>query len=88
MVYRIESAIEHETGRSGKHKLAWLAGGAASGAAIGAIAGGGGGALIGAGVGAVAGTTTALVSGRKNVELPVETPIVFSLKSGVAVPQG
>jgi len=42
-----------------------------------------GGALIGAGAGAVAGTTTAFITGKKNVKLPVETPLIFSLRSSV-----
>ena len=88
MNYRIQSAADSEI--SGPHKkrdLALVAGGTGTGVAAGGLAGGLGGALIGAGAGAVAGTTTALFAGRKNVELPVETPLVFSLKSGVAVPQ-
>jgi hypothetical protein len=73
---------------SGSHKkrnLALMGGGPAAGAGIGALAGGGAGALIGAGVGAAAGTTTAFVTGRKNVKLPVETPMVFALRSSVTV---
>jgi hypothetical protein len=62
-----------------------MGGGPAAGPGIGALAGGGAGALIGAGVGAVAGTTTAFITGRKNVKLPVETPLVFALRSIVAV---
>jgi len=71
---------------SGNHKkrnLAFMGGGPAAGAGIGALAGGGVGALIGAGAGAVAGTTTAFFTGKKNVKLPVESRMVFSLRSGV-----
>jgi hypothetical protein len=49
------------------------------GAAIGAIASGGTGALIGAGAGAVAGTVGAAVTGRKEVTLPAETVMRFTL---------
>jgi len=73
---------------SGSHKkrnAIAIGGGSGTGAAIGAIAGGGVGALIGAGAGAAAGTTGAFITGRKNVRLPAETPLVFSLRSAVTV---
>jgi hypothetical protein len=81
-------ATAPDTRVSGSHKrrnLAFMGGGPAAGAGIGALAGGGAGALIGAGVGAAAGTTTAFLTGRKNVTLPVETPMVFALRSSVTV---
>jgi hypothetical protein len=52
---------------------------------VGAVAGGGAGALIGAGVGSAAGATGAFITGRKNVRLPAETPLVFSLRRSVAI---
>jgi hypothetical protein len=73
---------------SGSHKkrnLALIGGGGGVGAAIGAIAHGGAGALIGGGAGVAAGATAALVTGRKNVTLPAETPLVFSLRDKVEV---
>jgi hypothetical protein len=73
---------------SGSHKkrnIAFIGGGSGGGAMIGAVAGGGVGAAIGAGAGAVAGTTTAIITGKKDVRLPVETPLVFSLRTSVAV---
>jgi hypothetical protein len=87
--YPVQTAAD--TRVSGGHKKRnWilLGGVPAAGAGIGALAAGGTGALIGAGVGAAAGTTTAFFTGRKNVDLPVETPMVFSLRSGIAVPRG
>ena len=81
-------ATPPDTRVSGNHKkrnLALLGGGPAAGAGIGALAAGGTGALIGAGVGAAAGTTTAFFTGRKNVTLPVETPLTFSLRTDVRV---
>jgi hypothetical protein len=81
-------ATAPDTRVSGSHKkrnLAFMGGGTAAGSGIGALAGGGAGALIGAGVGAVAGTTSAFITGRKNVNLPVETPLVFALRSSIAV---
>jgi hypothetical protein len=91
--FRMRDATYHlatapDTRVSGSHKkrnLALMGGGTATGAGIGALAGGGAGALIGAGAGAAAGTTTAFITGRKRVRLPVETPMVFSLRSSVAV---
>jgi len=84
--YRLETRPDTRVSGSHKKRNWWLiGGGTAGGAGIGAMAGGGTGALIGAGVGAVAGTTTALFTGRKNVKLPVETPVVFSLRSSLTL---
>ena len=75
---------------SGHKKRNWwfIGGGSAGGAGIGALAGGGTGALIGAGAGAAAGTTTALFTGKKNVRLPVETPMTFALRYQSRRPPG
>ena len=84
-------ATAPDTRASGSHKkrnLAFMGGGPAAGAGIGALAGGGVGALIGAGVGAAAGTTTAFITGRKDVKLPAETSLEFSLRSRVEVTKG
>jgi hypothetical protein len=81
-------ATAPDTRVSGSHKkrnLGLMGGGSAVGAGIGALAAGGTGALIGAGAGAAAGTTTAFFTGRKNVTLPVETPMVFRMRTSVAV---
>jgi hypothetical protein len=61
----------------------WIGGGSGGGAAIGAIAGGPAGALIGAGAGAAAGTAGAAITGRRNVSIPVETRLAFTLHSPV-----
>lgn len=68
-----------------KRNLAIIGGGSGGGAVIGAIAGGGVGAAIGAAAGAGAGTVGAFITGKKNVVLPVETELMFSLRSPVTV---
>jgi len=84
--YRIATGADVRSSKSHKKRnLAIIGGGSGTGAAIGAVAGGGVGALIGAGAGAAAGTTGAFITGRKNVRLPVETPLVFSLHAAVTV---
>jgi hypothetical protein len=62
-----------------KHNWAWIGGGSGGGAAIGAIAGGGSGALIGAGAGAAAGTVGSAITGKRQVHLPAEYSLRFSL---------
>ena len=59
-----------------------IGGGTAAGAVIGALAGGKKGAAIGAAVGAGAGTTTAYMTGKKEIVLPVETQLTFMVAGG------
>jgi len=68
-----------------KHNLAWIGGGTGGGAAIGAIAGGGVGAAIGAGAGAAAGTVGSAITGKRNVRLPAETALTFTLRAPVSL---
>jgi len=68
-----------------KRNGALIGGGAGLGTILGAIAGGGKGALIGAGAGAAAGTAGAAATGKKNVTIPAETPIRFTLRSPVHI---
>jgi len=68
-----------------KRNLAAIGGGAGTGAAIGAIAGGGVGAAIGAGAGAAAGTVGAAVTGKKQVTIPAESVVRFTLGAPVRV---
>lgn len=68
-----------------KHHLAWIGGGSGGGALIGAAAAGGPGALIGAGAGAAAGTVGSVITGKRQVTLPVETTLRFSLESPVSL---
>jgi len=68
-----------------KRNFVAIGGGAGTGATIGAIAGGGLGAAIGAGAGAAAGTVGAAVTGKKQVVLPAESVVRFTLGSPVRV---
>ena len=68
-----------------KHHFLWIGGGAGGGAVIGAIAAGGPAALIGASAGAAAGTVGSVITGRRNVRLPVESSVRFSLQNPVVV---
>lgn len=63
-----------------KRNAVAIGGGAALGAAIGAIAGGGKGAAIGAASGAGAGTVGAAATGKKDIVLPVESLLTFTLR--------
>jgi hypothetical protein len=84
--YSIVTGPKMRTSKSHRGRnLALIGGGGGVGAAIGAIAHGGAGALIGGGAGAAAGATAAFVTGRKNVTLPAETPLLFSLRDQVEV---
>lgn len=78
--YRIStSGVIRASANHNKRNLGFIGGGSGVGAVLGAIAGGGKGALIGAGAGAAAGTAGAAITGKRNVRLPVETRLAFSL---------
>jgi hypothetical protein len=66
-----------------RRNIGFIGGGSGIGAAIGAIAGGAKGALIGAGAGAAAGTAGAAATGKRNIRLPVETPLTFTIRRAV-----
>jgi hypothetical protein len=68
-----------------KHHLLWIGGGSGGGAAVGAIAGGGAGALIGAGAGAAAGTLGSAITGKRQISLPAESALSFTLKEPVEI---
>jgi hypothetical protein len=59
--------------------------GAGAGALIGALAGGGKGAAIGAGVGAGGGFATGAFTGNKQIELPAESSISFTLREPITL---
>jgi len=70
----------------GKRTAATTAGGAAGGALIGGLAGGGKGAGIGALVGAGAGFAGGALTGNKQIEIPVESALSFTLAASLTLP--
>jgi hypothetical protein len=84
--YRLSStdALRESRGHKKRNWL-WSGGGAGGGAAIGGAVAGGAGALVGAGAGAAAGTVGAAITGKRQVELPIETRITFKLRSPVEI---
>jgi len=82
--YPIQTAVLSETLKGkGKRTAATTGGGAGAGALIGALAGGGKGAGIGALVGAGAGFAGGAFTGNKQIELPAETLLTFTLSSSL-----
>jgi hypothetical protein len=84
--YTIDTSGAYRESRSHKrHNFTFIGGGSGVGAAIGAIAGGGAGAAIGALAGGGAGVAGAAVTGRKQVALATEAPLVFTLREPVRI---
>ncbi len=52
---------------------------------LASITPGGKGVLIGGSIGAGAGTATSLITGKKNVRLPPETPLTFTLAEPLTI---
>jgi hypothetical protein len=78
--YQIQTAVLSSTVKGkGKRTAATTGGGAAGGALIGGIAGGGKGAAIGAAVGAGAGFIGGALTGNKQIEIPAESALTFTL---------
>lgn len=69
----------------GKRTAATTGGGAAGGALIGGLAGGGKGAGIGALVGAGAGLVGGAFTGNKQVEIPAESALSFTLSAPLTI---
>jgi hypothetical protein len=76
---RTSTIVRQGKSHKGRNTKA-IGGTAAAGAIIGALAGGGKGAAIGAGAGAAAGTAGAAATGKKDVRIPVETVLTFTLR--------
>jgi hypothetical protein len=79
------SSAGRTLGGKGKRDAGFIGGGAAGGAVIGALAGGGKGAAIGAAAGAGAGTAGAAATGKKDIEYPAETKLVFTTRAAVTI---
>lgn len=87
--YQIQTAVlESEVSGKGKRTAATTGGGAGAGALIGGIAGGGKGAGIGALVGAGAGLVGGAATGNKQIEIPAESVLTFSLARSLTLPPG
>lgn len=85
--YHIQTGVLSSTVKGkGKRTAATTGGGAAGGALIGGIAGGGTGAAIGAGVGAAAGFIGGGLTGNKQVEVPAESALSFTLAQPLTLP--
>ncbi len=69
----------------GKRTAVLAGGGAGLGALIGGLAGGGKGAAIGAAAGAGAGTAGTAFTGNKEIVLPAESAVPFTLKAPLKV---
>jgi hypothetical protein len=70
----------------GKRTAVTTGGGAAGGALIGGLAGGGKGAGIGALVGAAGGLVGGALTGNKQIEIPAETALTFTLSQSLTLP--
>ncbi len=85
--YNIQTgALDSTVKGKGKRTAVTTGGGAAGGALIGGIAGGGKGAGIGALVGAAGGLVGGALTGNKQIEIPAETPLTFTLSSSLTLP--
>ena len=85
--YDISTSVFSSTTKGkGKRTAATTGGGGAGGAIIGGIAGGGKGAAIGAIVGAGAGFIGGAMTGNKQVEIPAEAALSFTLSEPLTLP--
>lgn len=84
--YSIHTTVLSNTQKGkGKRTAATTGGGAAGGALIGGLAGGGKGAGIGALVGAGAGFVGGTLTGNKQIEIPAESALSFTLSEPLTV---
>jgi hypothetical protein len=85
--YSVQTAMLSSTEKGkGKRTAETTGGGAAGGALIGALAGGGKGAAIGSVVGAGAGLAGGAMTGNKQVEIPAESALSFTLAAPLTLP--
>jgi hypothetical protein len=85
--YQIQTSVVSSSVKGkGKRTAATTGGGAAGGALIGGIAGGGKGAGIGALIGAGAGLIGGAATGNKQIEIPAESALSFTLTDSLTLP--
>ncbi len=77
------TSVDRVSAAHKKRNAILIGGGTGLGAALGAIAGGPKGALIGAGAGAAAGTAGAAATGKRQVAVPSEAMLRFTLRNSV-----
>jgi hypothetical protein len=82
------SPLESTVKGKGKRTAVTTGGGAAGGALIGGLAGGGKGAGIGALVGAGAGLIGGTMTGNKQIEIPAESALTFTLAAPLTLRPG
>jgi hypothetical protein len=80
------STLDSTVKGKGKRTAVTTGGGAAGGALIGGLAGGGKGAGIGALVGAAGGLIGGAFTGNKQIEIPAETALTFTLAESLTLP--
>jgi hypothetical protein len=84
--YDIDTSDSKSSGKSHtKRNVIFIGGGTAAGAIIGGIVGGGKGAAIGGALGAGGGTAAAAATGKKEIRLPAETKLSFTLSQPVTI---
>jgi hypothetical protein len=84
--YTVSSSLYGQRAHShNKRNAIAIGGGTAAGAVIGALAGGGKGAAIGAAAGAGAGTAGAALTGKKDISIPAESRLRFTLRNAIAI---
>jgi hypothetical protein len=79
------SSFDSTVKGKGKRTAATTGGGAAGGALIGGLAGGGKGAAIGALAGAGAGFIGGTMTGNKQIEIPAESALSFTLSAPITI---